>query len=79
MHTFLGQVEGRRYYGSELALSTEYNGVRIKGQIDLLFGRNYGQYGVVDWKDYVTPSASDARLQMSLYAWLLCRNQMWRV
>jgi len=79
LHTFLKQVEGRRYYRSELALSTEYNGVRIKGQVDLLFGRNYGQYGVVDWKDYETPSASDARLQMSLYAWLLCRNQMWRV
>src|ERR1700722_4588688 len=74
---FLRHVAGRNYYRSEVALGAEYNGVRIKGQIDLLFGRSYGQYGVVDWKDYETASGSDARLQMSLYAWLLCRNQSW--
>jgi hypothetical protein len=76
---FLRHLEGRNYYRPEVALSSEYNGARIKGQIDLLFGRSYGQYGVVDWKDYETASGSDARLQMSLYAWLLCRNQSWPV
>ena len=79
LNDFLRHVEGRNYYRPEVALSAEYNDVRIKGQIDLLFGRSYGQYGVVDWKDYETASGSDARLQMSLYAWLLCRNQSWPV
>ncbi len=79
MAEFLRHVEGRNYYRPEVALSAEYNSVRIKGQIDLLFGRSYGQYSVVDWKDYETASGSDARLQMSLYAWLLCRNQSWPV
>ncbi len=79
LNDFLRHVEGRNYYRPELALSTEYNGVRIKGQIDLIFGGSYGHYGVVDWKDYETPSSSDARRQMSLYAWLLCRSQQWPV
>lgn len=79
MNDFLRHVEGRNYYRPEVALSALYNDVRIKGQIDLLFGRSYGQYSVVDWKDYETASGSDARRQMSLYAWLLCRNQSWPV
>jgi len=79
MTDFLRRVEGANYYWPEVAVSAEYNGVRIKGQIDLLFARSYGQYSVVDWKDYETPSSSDARLQMSLYAWLLCHNKSWPV
>jgi CRISPR/Cas system-associated exonuclease Cas4 (RecB family) len=79
MDDFLKHIEGRSYYRSEVAVSDEYNGVRIKGQIDLLFGRSYGEYGVVDWKDYESASGSDARLQMCLYAWLLCRNKAWPV
>jgi CRISPR/Cas system-associated exonuclease Cas4 (RecB family) len=79
MDDFLKHVEGRSYYRSEVAVSAEYNGVRIKGQIDLIFARNYGEYSVVDWKDYESASDSDARLQMCLYAWLLCRNSAWRV
>jgi hypothetical protein len=77
MSDFFRHVGGRNYYRPELAMSAEYNGVRIKGQIDLLFGCSYGKYGVVDWKDYQSPSGSDARLQMTLYAWLLCQNPAW--
>ena len=76
---FLKHVEGRRFYRSETALSVEYNGVRIKGQIDLIFSGKYGEYGVVDWKDYETVAGSDARRQMALYAWLLCRSETWPV
>jgi hypothetical protein len=79
MSDFFRHVGGRSYYRPELAMSAEYNGVRIKGQIDLLFGRSYGKYGVVDWKDYEGSSGSDARLQLSLYAWLVCKNATWRV
>lgn len=51
MSDFFQHVAGRNYYRPEVALSADYNGVRIKGQIDLLFGRSYGKYSVVDWKD----------------------------
>ena len=76
---FLKHIEGRNYYRSETPLSAEYNGVRIKGQVDLIFSGKYGHYGVVDWKDYETVSSSDARRQMSLYAWLMCRSEAWPV
>jgi len=79
MSDLFRHVEGRNYYRPEVALAADYNGVRIKGQIDLLFGRSYGQYSVVDWKDYEAQSGSDARLQMSLYAWLLCQCPSWPV
>jgi hypothetical protein len=79
MDDFLRHVGARNYYHPELAISANYNGVRIKGQIDLLFGRGYGEYSVVDWKDYESLSGGDARLQMSLYAWLLCQSQSWPV
>ena len=79
MHDFLRHVGGRNYYRPELAISAGYNGTRINGRIDLLFGRGYGKYSVVDWKDYESLSDSDARLQMSLYAWLLCQSPVWPV
>jgi len=79
LEDFVKHVEGRSYYRPEVAISAEYNGVRIQGVIDLLFGGAYGHYGVVDWKDYSAASTSDARLQMSLYAWLLCKAGSWRV
>jgi hypothetical protein len=79
MTDFLRHARGRNYYRPEVPLSVGYNGVRIKGQIDLLFGRSYGKYAVVDWKDYESPSSSDARLQLSLYAWLLCQSPSWPV
>lgn len=79
MDDFFRHVGGRNYYRPELAISANYNGVRIKGQIDLLFGRDYRKYSVVDWKDYESLSGSDARLQMSLYAWLLCQSPAWPV
>jgi hypothetical protein len=78
LEEFLKYVEGRNYYRAEVAISSAYNGVRIQGVIDLLFGGSYGHYGVVDWKDY-SSSTSDAKLQMSLYAWLLCKAQAWPV
>jgi hypothetical protein len=34
---------------------------------------------VVDWKDYSASSTTEARLQMSLYAWLMCKAPAWRV
>jgi PD-(D/E)XK nuclease superfamily len=76
---FLARVENRDFYRSELALAAEFNGVRIKGQIDLFFSVGNGRYAVADWKDYESPSGSDAKRQMSLYAWLLLRNARYRV
>jgi CRISPR/Cas system-associated exonuclease Cas4 (RecB family) len=79
MEKFLAHVVGRNFYRSETAVSAEYNGVRIQGVIDLVFSGAYGHYGVVDWKDYSASSTTEARLQMSLYAWLLCKAPTWRV
>lgn len=79
MEKFMAHVAGRNFYRSEAAVSAEYNGVRIQGVIDLVFSGAYGHYGVVDWKDYSASSTTEARLQMSLYAWLLCKAPTWRV
>ncbi len=79
LEEFVKHVEGRNYYRAEAAISAEYNGVRIQGVIDLIFGGAYGHYGVVDWKDYSASSTTDAKLQMSLYAWLLCKARAWPV
>ena len=79
MESFLNHVAGRSFYRSEATISAEYNGVRIQGVIDLVFSGAYGRYGVVDWKDYAASSTTEARLQMSLYAWLLCKASTWRV
>jgi CRISPR/Cas system-associated exonuclease Cas4 (RecB family) len=78
LEDFLKHVEGRNYYRAEVAIASEYNGVRIQGVMDLIFGGAYGHYGVVDWKDY-SASTTDARLQMSLYAWLMCKAKGWPV
>jgi CRISPR/Cas system-associated exonuclease Cas4 (RecB family) len=79
LEEFVRHVEGRNFYRSEVAVSAEYNGVRIQGVIDLLFGGAYGHFGVVDWEDYSASSTTEARAQMSLYAWLLCKMPAWRV
>lgn len=79
LKTFLGHIGGRNFYRPETAVSAEYNGVRIQGVIDLVFGGRFGRYGVVDWKDYSASSTTEARLQMSLYAWLLCKAGAWPV
>jgi len=79
LEEFLKHVGGRNYYRPEMAVSAEYNGVRIQGVIDLVFGGAYGQYGVVDWKDYSASSTTEARVQMSLYAWLMCKATAWPV
>lgn len=79
LENFLRHVGGRNFYRPEAAVSAEYNGIRIQGVIDLVFGGAYGHYGVVDWKDYAASSTTDARLQMCLYAWLICKAGAWRV
>lgn len=79
LEDFLKHVGGRSFYRPETTVSAEYNGVRIQGVIDLVFSGAYGHYGVVDWKDYSASSTTEARLQMSLYAWLMCKAPAWRV
>lgn len=79
LEMFLRHVGGRNFYRPETAVSAEYSGVRIQGVIDLVFGGSYGHYGVVDWKDYSASSTTEARLQMSLYAWLMCKAASWPV
>ncbi len=79
LEDFLKHVGGRNFYRPEATVSAEYNGVRIQGVMDLVFSGAYGHYGVVDWKDYSASSTTEARLQMSLYAWLMCKAPAWRV
>ncbi len=79
LEDFLKHVAGRGFYRPETAVSAEYNGVRIQGVMDLVFSGAYGHYGVVDWKDYSASSTTEARLQVSLYAWLMCKAPAWRV
>lgn len=79
LEDFLKHVSGRSFYRAEASISAYYNGVRIQGVIDLVFSGAYGHYGVVDWKDYSASSTTEARLQMSLYAWLMCQAPAWRV
>jgi CRISPR/Cas system-associated exonuclease Cas4 (RecB family) len=79
LEDFLKHVSGRSFYRSETNISADYNGVRIQGVIDLVFSGAYGHYGIVDWKDYSASSTTEARLQMSLYAWLMCQAPAWRV
>ena len=79
LEDFLRHVSGRSFYRAETNISADYNGVRIQGVIDLVFSGAYGHYGIVDWKDYSASSTTEARLQMSLYAWLMCQAPAWRV
>jgi len=79
LEDFLRHISGRSFYRAEASISADYNGVRIQGVIDLVFSGAYGHYGVVDWKDYSASSTTEARLQMSLYAWLMCQAPAWRV
>ena len=79
LEDFLKHVSGRSFYRAETNISADYNGVRIQGVIDLVFSGPYGHYGIVDWKDYSASSTTEARLQMSLYAWLMCQAPAWRV
>jgi PD-(D/E)XK nuclease superfamily protein len=79
MSDLLKYIEARRAYFTELAISVDYHGARINGQIDLMFFRGFGQPTVIDWKCYESVAGSDAHLQTALYAWLLCRHPKWNV
>ncbi|MCI0460465.1 MAG: PD-(D/E)XK nuclease family protein [Gemmataceae bacterium] len=79
MGELLRQLEGRARYWPELSLLVKYEGSNVEATPDLLYFRSFGHPTIVEWKTYDDSSNSDARLQMALYAWALCRHGGWRV
>jgi hypothetical protein len=65
-------------YWSELPIHLKYDGANIVVRLDLLCFY-FGKPTIVDWKVSESKGGSDARLQLGLYAWALCKHPSWRV
>jgi PD-(D/E)XK nuclease superfamily protein len=75
---FWREARNRGQYFAELPLRTSYEGSSVEGHVDLMFFRGPGRPTIVDWK-VSEAGGTDARVQTSVYAWLLSRSPIWRV
>ncbi len=74
MHELWRIIRGRGEYFNELPIHLKYDGANIVVRLDLLCYVG-GKPVIVDWKVSESLGGSDARLQMGLYAWALCRHR----
>lgn len=69
---------GRKDCEAEKAIWVDFDEVKIKVQLDLVFERSLGHPTIIDWKSYEIGGDTDARLQTVLYGWALWRSGLFQ-
>ncbi|ODS34258.1 MAG: PD-(D/E)XK nuclease superfamily protein [Candidatus Scalindua rubra] len=75
----ISYLQGRKFYLPERFFSHQYENVRIHIAPDLILPRAYGCPSIIDWKVEQDYTHGHHKLQVALYAWVLCKENIFDV
>lgn len=75
----LSHLQGRKFYLSERSFSHQYDDVKVNITPDLIFPCAYGYPSILDWKIEQNYIHGNHKLQVALYAWVLCKKDKWGI